>query len=207
MSAVSGRPWSFCTAASDAAPVAPAICDNPMARATSMPLRIEWIQDEQEYGITMPVVPRIDNPPTMPSRPLRVRAASASPSGIAISTSTSPAAPMLARQLGDDVGGSSGAATGLIAGSPGAIGRPGRVTVPTPGPARKVTPLPGRAGPHRRQHQGPMGDVGIVARVLDDAGSGAVRGTAGGGEHEGRALAVRQRDLDRIGKAPVSSPA
>ena len=33
--------------------------------------------------------------------------------------------------------------TGLIAGSPGGIGSPARVTIPTPGPARKVTPLPG----------------------------------------------------------------
>ena len=34
---------------------------------------------------------------------------------------------------------------GLIAGSPGASGRPGRVTVPTPSPARKTMPLPGAA--------------------------------------------------------------
>ena len=33
--------------------------------------------------------------------------------------------------------------TGLIAGSPGGTGRPARVTVPTPSPARKVTPAPG----------------------------------------------------------------
>ncbi len=32
--------------------------------------------------------------------------------------------------------------TGLIAGSPGGTGNPALVTVPTPGPARKVTPLP-----------------------------------------------------------------
>jgi hypothetical protein len=35
--------------------------------------------------------------------------------------------------------------TGLIAGSPGAIGRPGFVTVPTPSPARKTMPVPGDA--------------------------------------------------------------
>ena len=38
----------------------------------------------------MPVVPRIDSPPTMPSRALSVFAASASPPGMAISISTSP---------------------------------------------------------------------------------------------------------------------
>ena len=39
--------------------------------------------------------------------------------------------------------------TGLIAGSPTSSGSPGRVTVPTPGPARKTTPAPagGRAAP------------------------------------------------------------
>ena len=39
--------------------------------------------------------------------------------------------------------------TGLIAGSPGGSGRPGRVTVPTPSPARNVTPLPGVPGATR----------------------------------------------------------
>ena len=37
-----------------------------------MPRWMEAIQAEQEYGTTMPVVPRIDRPPTMPSRPLSV---------------------------------------------------------------------------------------------------------------------------------------
>src|SRR5262245_51252342 len=36
--------------------------------------------------------------------------------------------------------------TGLMAGSPGGTGRPGLVTVPTPGPALKVTPVPGTPG-------------------------------------------------------------
>src|SRR5262249_57179878 len=35
---------------------------------------------------------------------------------------------------------------GLIAGSPGGTGSPARVTVPTPSPTRKVTPLPGLPG-------------------------------------------------------------
>ena len=60
--------------------------------------------------------------------------------------------------------------TGLMAGSPGGIGRPGRVTVPTPSPARKLTPLPARAAADRGEDQRAMGDVGIVAGVLDHAG-------------------------------------
>ncbi len=48
ISAISGRRWSFCTAASELAPVEPAIWVRPAARATSMPLWIEWIHAEQE---------------------------------------------------------------------------------------------------------------------------------------------------------------
>ena len=107
-----------------------------------MPRWIEWIQAEHEYGTTIPVVPRIDKPPTMPSRPLSVLAASAAPPGMATSISASPALPvapatsaMASRIICRG--------TGLMAGSPGGTGRPGRVTVPTPSPARNVTPAPG----------------------------------------------------------------
>ena len=89
----------------------------------------------------MPVVPRIDSPPTMPSRPLRVLAASASPPGMAISISTSPASPWAAA-ISAMASRIIWRGTGLMAGSPGGMGRPGRVTVPTPSPARKLTPLP-----------------------------------------------------------------
>ena len=90
--------------------------------------------------------------------------------------------------------------TGLIAGSPGATGRPARVTVPTPSPARKVTPLPGAAGTHRRKHQGAVGHVRIVAGILDDAGGRRRCVLAVDREREGRTLAARQGHLDRIGK-------
>jgi hypothetical protein len=48
---------------------------------------MECIQAEHENGCTMPVVPRIDNPPMMPSLPFQVFRASASPPGIEISIS------------------------------------------------------------------------------------------------------------------------
>ena len=77
----------------------------------------------------------------MPSRPLAVRSAILSPSGTEISTSTSAptptrsaTSPKFARIMARGAG--------LIAGSPGGSGRPGRVTVPTPWPARKATPDP-----------------------------------------------------------------
>ena len=60
---------------------------------------------------------------------------------------------------------------GLMAGSPGGSGSPGRVTVPTPSPALKLNPAPGRREAHGRDDERAMGDVGVVARVLDDAGA------------------------------------
>ena len=112
-----------------------------------MPRRIESIHAEHEYGTTTPVVPRIDSPPRMPSRGFQVRRASSSPS--------------VDRHLDDDVAGAAvpaaTAATcsgmncrgiGLIAGSPTASGSPGLVTVPTPGPARNTTPVPGSPCAH-----------------------------------------------------------
>src|SRR5947209_11255984 len=106
-----------------------------------MPRWMVAIHAAQENGTTMPVVPRIDRPPTITRRPLRVRFASSSPSGMEISISTSAGAPSTAAAASlacriIERG------TGLIAGSPGGIGRPARVTMPTPSPALKTIPLP-----------------------------------------------------------------
>ena len=70
-----------------------------------------------------------------------VRSASASPSGM--ETSTIQSVPPLASASASVI---MRRGTGLMAGSPGGMGRPGRVTVPTPGPARKVMPLSGAPG-------------------------------------------------------------
>src|SRR5919199_3909780 len=106
-----------------------------------MPRRIESIHDEQEYGTTTPVVHRIDSPPRMPRRGFHVLRASSSPFSTDTSTTTSPLPPCRAATAATcDRMNSRG--TGLIAGSPTASGRPGLVTVPTPDPARKVTPEP-----------------------------------------------------------------
>jgi len=61
-----------------------------------MPRWMLSIQAAQENGTTIPVVPRMDKPPTMPRRPFNVRAANASPSGMEISTTTSRGAPKTA---------------------------------------------------------------------------------------------------------------
>ena len=149
----------------------------------------------------MPVVPRIDSPPTMPSRPLRVLAASASPPGMAISISTSPASPWAAA-ISAMASRSIWRGTGLMAGSPGGMGRPGRVTVPTPSPARKLTPLPARGAADRGEDQCPVGDVGIVAGILHHAGRRRAVAQRRGGQRESRMLPARQGHLDRIGKLP-----
>ncbi len=119
----------------------------------------------------MPVVPRMESPPLMPSRLFMVRRASFSPPGMAISISTSP--PSRWRFATSAMASSilrRGA--GLIAGSPMATGRPGRVTVPTPSPALNETPLPGAV---RRMHELPeialldMGDfAGGLLKYLRD---------------------------------------
>ena len=146
--ACSGRPCRARTAASEVAPVQPATWRSPPARATSMPRWIEAIQAAQEKGRTTPVVPRIDSPPSMPSRGFQVRAAMAAPPGIetvtriaGIRPCRSAASAITPRIISRG--------TGLIAGSPGGIGRPGRVTVPTPSPAAK--PRPGSARAITRQ--------------------------------------------------------
>ena len=59
----------------------------------------------------------------------------------------------------------------------------------------------GGAETHGRAHQGAVGDVGIVAGILDHAGGGRVAVQPGFGQGEARPLAARQGDLDRIGEA------
>ena len=106
----------------------------------------------------------------MPSRPLSVLSAISSPSGTEISTIDVAAR---AEPRGDlfEAGADHLARHGIdgrLART--AAARPGRVTVPTPSPARKLTPEPAAPRAHRRDDQRAMGDVRIVAGVLDDAG-------------------------------------
>ena len=172
----------------------------PAARATSMPRWIEWIQAAQLYGTTMPVVPRIDRPPTIPSRPFRVFARQ-----------------LLAAGNGDgdgDVGASPVAAaisatasriiwrgTGLIAGSPGGTAGPAGSRCRPRSPAWNVTPLPGRPGRTVARDQAAMRHVRIVAGVLDH---GRHRGAGVQpllGQREAGRAAARQADRHRVGEA------
>jgi hypothetical protein len=96
-----------------------------------------------EKGRTIPVVPRMEIPPTMPSRSLDVLAAMSSPPGTDRTTSTARpvTSPTDARIMR--------AGTRLTAGAPTGRPNPGRVTVPTPGPARMATPALVPVGAHR----------------------------------------------------------
>jgi hypothetical protein len=58
----------------------------------------------------------------------------------------------------------------------------------------------GRARAHRGEHEGAVGDIRVIARVLDDARRRGIRPETGDRQREGRLLAARQRHLDRIGK-------
>ena len=53
---------------------------------------------------------------------------------------------------------------------------------------------------HGRDNQRAMRDVGIIARVLDDAGAGEIGTNFMGREREFGSQALRQRDRNRIGK-------
>ncbi len=91
------------------------------------------------------MVPSTLSPPTIPRRGLAVFVANSSPPGMATVTHTSagtPYSPATSRNAPSIIS----RGRGLIAGSPGGTGSPGRVTVPTPSPAAKRTPEP--AGPH-----------------------------------------------------------
>ena len=53
----------------------------PVAHATSIDFRMELIKASLENGFTMPDVPMMDIPPSMPRRGLKVRLAISSPPG------------------------------------------------------------------------------------------------------------------------------
>ncbi len=83
-------------------------------------------------------------PPSMPRRGFQVLTASSPPPGTDISTSKSGAI-LLALAISSTTSRINARGTGLIAGSPGASGRPGLVMVPTPSPAQNVMPVSGAA--------------------------------------------------------------
>ncbi len=142
-SATSGKPCSACTAASDVLPVEPATC--PTAHR---PRHVDAAMDGVDPGRAgirhHDSRGAQDGQPADDAQPAVQRAL-----GQLFAARDGDfhdrvrRAPISARALRIMARG-----TGLMAGSPGGIGRPGRVTVPTPGPARNTTPLPGAPVAH-----------------------------------------------------------
>ena len=118
-------------------PVHSTTVSSPWAASTEIACSTLARQDAVENGRTMPVVPRIEIPPMMPSRALVVLRAICSPPGTEMTSWTpcwlrSTASPtdwvIIAR------------GTGLIAGPPSSRPRPGLVTTPTPTPPSSSRP-------------------------------------------------------------------
>ena len=148
----------------------------------------------------MPVVPRIDRPPMMPSRPLSVFAPAPRRRESQISTSTSPARRCCR------------AASAMASRDHLARHRIDRRLARRQRQARprhradalagaKGDAAAGRAAPHRRDDQRAMRHVGIVAGVLDHAGaSPSLRRARRSPAQRRRARRRGSVDLDRIGK-------
>ena len=148
----------------------------------------------------MPVVPSTDSPPTMPSRAFIVFSARRSPPGIAIVTVTSGGGAPFASARSSSCSRIIARGAGLIAGSPTASGRPGRVTVPTPSPARKRMPRPGAAQASSATISAPCVTSGSSpASLTMPARARAVR-LLGERQRKARRLPAGQADRDRIGK-------
>ena len=147
----------------------------------------------------MPVVPRIERPPTMPRRPLSVFAASASPPGIAISTSASAAHPTRGGDFGDRV--ADHPPRHRIDRRLARRNRQGRAASPCRRPRRRERSRrrPARR-PHRREDSAPCVTSGsspasLTTPAVAESSSRRVIARA-----KARPLAARQRHLDRIGK-------
>ena len=115
------------------------MCRRLLAAATS----IDWTTEARQLAVligrTIPVVPRIEIPPSTPIRAFRVFSAIASPPGTEIVTSNpgvGPSVPATSATPSAIIR----RGTGLIAAEPGGSSRPGWVIVPTPGPPRIEMP-------------------------------------------------------------------
>ena len=146
-------------------PVAKAIVFDPAALATSRACRMDARYPAWLKGFTVPREPRMETPPTMPSRgihgppgdprPLRHGDSHPRPAGISPPCPGPPAPPPL----------SDGGGAGLIAASTHGQGQAGPGDQAHPCAALDAN-LTGRAGlqPHRGLDARPVGDVGIVPR-------------------------------------------
>ena len=123
----------------------------PAARATDKAASMVSLYAWCDSGRTIPLVPRMERPPSTPSRGLSVFLARVSPSVTKTSTSTRLSLPV------SQASSTSSTAhwiiclgTGLMAGSPTFTGSPGLVTSPTPSPALYTISVLAFVGPRIR---------------------------------------------------------
>ena len=136
----------------------------------------------------------------MPSRAFIVRSARRSPPGIAIVTVTSGGGAPFASATSASASRIIARGAGLIAGSPTASGRPGRVTVPTPSPARKPIPEPGAAQATSAMISAPWVTSGSSPASLTMPARARSVAQFGERQRKARRLAARQADRHRVGK-------
>ena len=149
----------------------------------------------------MPVVPRIDRPPTMPSRPLAVRLARISPPGHGDRHLEVAGVALIPRDLGDQLADQLAWCwidRGLADRDRQA--RPGDHADAFAGDEDHAGA--GVAAAHRDADPGAVRDVRVVAGILDHRGARLVAAQALLDQIEARPLAARQGDGDRVRKAP-----
>ena len=141
----------------------------------------------------MPVVPRIEIPPTSPSRSLIVCLAISSPPGTLRITSAprswqpASSSSTIAIRLRRGIG--------VMASAPTSSPSPGLVTWAIPGPPWISMPASGLTL-DLGDELGPVGAVGVVAGVLDHAADGPAPEPLAPFEGEGHATTVGQGRLD-----------
>ena len=111
-----------------------------MATATPTAWTTLARQEAVDQAWTTPVVPRMEIPPSTPSRGFIVRRAISSPPGTLTVTVTPRPRPAAAATASAAASPIIRLGTELIAGPPTSSPRPGRVTVPTPSPPRRSSP-------------------------------------------------------------------
>ena len=135
----------------------------------------------------------------MPSRPFAVRSAIFSPPGTEISTIASTLAPSRSGDL-FEIGADHRARRGIDRGLADRQRQAGPGHRPDAFARLEAHARALRRETNGRDDQRAMGDVRIVARVLDDARAGETGAEFVGRERELRPQALRQRDRNRIGK-------
>src|SRR6266536_19373 len=176
---------------------------SPCAAATCTACTTLARQEAVENGRTIPVVPRMEMPPSTPSRRLVVLRAIRSPSGTLITTRMprSPTTSVTAWVI-------IARGTGLIAGPPTGSPSPGLVTTPTPTPPASSTPgaarqetVAVRCAPCVTSGSSPA-SLTTTARATDPGRAGS----AAAGPEPSRSGTISARSTAKVTRRPEGRP-